>query len=422
MSMNKLFFARCFFITSLGMTLSIAAFSQNMNNPYSVYGIGDIDSKSYNRTSGMAGTGLAIKSGSFLIDNNPAAITGLPRSFYMAHASATGRASSFSGESIHASNSSNKDFWIKRFALAVKINNWWASSVGFGQFSNVNYKLSGTQFLQGASTTYKTSYEGDGGLNDYYWTNAASLGKHFSVGIKSSVIAGAISQSETLSDASLQTVITTRQQDYIGDLRFQGGLLYETALSKKWDLSIGGRYAPKTKFSSQRTLTITENDESILEDEFIKSDRFYLPGTYAVGIALKKSKATTFAADYTYEDWSGLQIKESGWQMVSSYRISAGAEFAKLGNRWGLITERHFFQVGAFYTRSGLQVRNTPLQEYGFTAGMGGALGNNLLYSLSLEAGTRGTTASKLIKENYLGLTLNLSYRDLLFSKGRKYD
>lgn len=420
--MNRLYPARYSFVTTLVVMLSLAAFSQNMNNPYSVYGIGDIDNKTYNRTSGMAGTGLAIKSGYFLIDNNPAAITGLPRSFYMAHVSATGRTSAFSGDPIDASNSRNKDFWIKRFALAVKINSWWASSIGFGQFSNINYKFSGSQFLEGASTTYKTSYEGDGGLNDYYWTNAVSLGRHLSLGVKSSVIAGAINQSETLSDASLQTTITTHQQDYIGDLRFQGGILYETALNKKWDFSVGARYAPKTKFSSQRDLTITENGESIIEDKFIKSDRFYLPETYAAGIALKKNRKMTLAADYTYEDWSKLQIKGSGWQLAGSHRISAGAEFSKMGNQWGVMTERRFFQVGAFYTNSNLQVRGTSIQEYGFTAGMGGALNSNLLYSFSLEAGTRGTTVNKLIRENYLGITLNLSYRDLLLSKGRKYD
>lgn len=400
----------------------VGAFSQNMNNPYSVYGIGDIDNKVYNRTSGMASTGLAIKSGAFLIDNNPAALTGLTRSFYLAHASVTGKASTYAGDPIDATNSNNRDMWIKRFALAVKINGWWASSAGFSQFSNVNYKFSGSQFLEGGTATYKTDYEGDGGLNDYYWSNAVALGKHFSLGIKSSVIAGAINQSETLSDAALQSVITTRQQDYIGDLRFQGGVLYETALSKKWGFSIGGRYAPRTRFSAERTLTVTENGQAVVEDQYVKSDRFYLPATYAAGIALRKNKAITFAADYTYEDWSSLRVKETGWQLVSSHRISAGVEFSKLSNQWGLLVERRFFQLGGYYNSSYLQVRNTPIREYGFTAGMGGVLGANLLYSLSLEAGIKGTTAARLIRETYVGLTINLSYRDFLFSKGRKYD
>ena len=312
--------------------------------------------------------------------------------------------------------------WIKRFALATKINKFWASSVGMGQFSNVNYKLTGDQSIEGSNSQYKTSFEGDGGLNEYYWTNAVSLGKHFSFGIKSSMIAGAINQSEILSDEILQSTITTKQQDYIGNLRFQAGAIYETALNKKWDLAIGARFSPKKRFSAERTITISENGSTIYEDDYIKPDRFYLPHSFAGGIALKHNKRTTLAADYAYEDWSSLNIKQQGWQLTNSHRISAGAEFSKLKQRAGQLTEYKFFQLGGFYNRSYLQVRNTPVNEYGFTIGMGGVLSNSLLYSLSLEAGVKGTTQQKLIRERYIGITLNITYSDFLFSKGRKYD
>ncbi len=407
-------------ITGLNILPLILA-AQNMNNPYSVYGIGDIDNKSYNRTMGMGGTGLAIKSSAYLIDNNPASITGLPRSFFLFNVAVTGKSSTFSGDPIDATNNQNKDMWVKRIALAVKVNKFWASSIGFNQFSNVNYKFTGSQFVEGSSTTYKTAYEGDGGLNDYYWNNAVSLGKHFSLGIKSSVIAGAINQTETLSDAALQAVISTAQQDYIGDLRFQGGALYETALNKRWDLSLGARYAPKTKFSSQRTISVSENDVSVIEDEYLKTDRFYLPQTIAGGIALKHNKRTSFAADYTYEDWSAVTIKEKGWQLVSSSRISAGVEFSRLVPQMKQLLEKRFFQLGGYYTNSYLQVRSKPITEFGITAGMGGVLGSGL-YTLALEGGSRGTTQQKLIRENYVQATFTFTYRDLLRSKGRRYD
>src|SRR5438552_15787159 len=92
---------------------SLNGFSQNMNSPYSIYGIGDIDNRMYNKTNGMGGTGLATKSGEFFINNNPAAISGLPRSFYVLQAAATGKALQYSGSGIDATNSNNKDLWIK---------------------------------------------------------------------------------------------------------------------------------------------------------------------------------------------------------------------------------------------------------------------------------------------------------------------
>src|SRR5690242_6372792 len=163
-------------------------FSQNMTSPYSVYGIGDIDFRSYNRTSGMANTGLALKSSFYIIDNNPASITGLPRSFYTLTASAVGKSVTYKGDPINFTNTQNKDFWIKRFGITVKLNNFWGSSAGMKQFSNINYKFSGDKSVEGSSEKFIATYEGDGGLNEYYWTNAFSIGKHFSFGLQSSII------------------------------------------------------------------------------------------------------------------------------------------------------------------------------------------------------------------------------------------
>ncbi|HEV8283958.1 MAG TPA: hypothetical protein VGQ09_06595 [Chitinophagaceae bacterium] len=402
--------------------VSIKSFSQNMNSPYSIYGIGDIDNRIYNRTSGMGGTGLATQSSSYFINNNPAAISGLPRSFYLLSVSATGKTLQYYGDAINETNRKNKDLWLKGLTLAVKINKFWASSIGFKQFSNVNYKFSGNKNVLGSNEIYYAIYEGNGGLNDYYWTNAFSVGKHFSFGIKSSIIAGSINQTETIVNDAATSSIETKQQDYFGSPKFEFGAIYSVALNKKWDFSLGGKFIEKTRLGSERTLTVTENGAAILNDNFIKNDRFYLPRTYGMGITLTHNKKTSFAADYTYENWSPLNIKGDGWSLINSNRISAGIEIAKHIDVLGQKVEKNYFQFGGFISNSYLRVNNMPVNEFGITAGMGGRLNSNLLYTLSLEGGKRGTTKADLIKENFLQLTLSLTYRDFLFSKGRKYD
>lgn len=405
-----------------GIIMSMNSFSQNMNSPYSIYGIGDIDTRVYNRTSGMGGAGLALRSSYFMIDNNPAAISGLTRSFYIVDGAVTGKSVVYKGDPIDATNSSNKDFWIKRLSLGIKLNNYWASSVGFGQYSNVNYKLYGTKTVEGSTANYPASWEGDGGLNEYYWTNAVSLGKHWSLGVKSSIIAGAINQTETVADENVGSAIATKVQDYYGKPRFQFGTIYTAPITKKLEFSIGGKYIPKTKMISERYLTVTQDNTTILENEALTYNKFNLPETYGVGLAIKHNQKTTFAADYVYEDWSSLKIKEQGWQMISNNRLSAGVEFSRQARVKNMLMEKRFFQLGGFYNSSSLQVRNQPIKEFGITAGMGGIIGNGLLYTLALEAGKRGTTRQKLIKENYVQLTFSFSYRDFLASKGRKYD
>lgn len=400
----------------------LLVFSQNMNNPYSIYGIGDIDNRMYNRTSGMAGTGMATKASTDLVDNNPAAISGLPRSFFLLHASGVGKTVQYSGEGIDQTNNNNKDFWIKGITLAVKVNKFWASSIGFKQFTNVNYLFNGIKNVLGDNETYSAEYSGDGGLNDYYWTNAVSLGKHFSVGIKSSIIAGGINQTETIVNAASTNTIQTTQRDYFGDPRFEYGAIYASSINKNWDLSLGGKFINKTRLSSERTLTVMQNATVILNDEFIKNDRFILPQTYSMGISLLHDKKTRFAADYTFENWSPLNIRGDGWSLTNSNKVSAGVEISKHAQQWGQLVEKSYLQFGAFISNSYLQVNNTPVNEFGITAGMGGSISSNLLYAISLEGGKRGTTTGGLIRENFFQFTVSLTYRDFLLSKGRKYD
>jgi hypothetical protein len=401
----------------------VPAVAQNMNSPYSIYGVGDIDFKPYNRTNGMGGTGLALNSSYYLIDNNPAGLAGLYRSYFTVDAAFTGKTVKYSGSPIDATNSDNKDFWIKRLSLAVKINKVWASGIGFGQFSNVNYVLSGSKPVNGSTGSYSAYYEGDGGLNEYYWTNAFQLGKRLSLGVKSSFLSGSINQTETVNDASLTSPVSTKIQDYMSKARFQFGGIYTQPLSKQWDLSIGGKYIPRVDLRADRSITVEDGSTTIVDDDFIKTSRFSLPNTYGGGIALKKKNRITYALDYTYEDWSSLKIKQNGWQLVNSNRMSGGVEFSRQATTWNKQTiEKGFFQLGGFFNNSYLQVRNEPIREFGITAGMGGFLSNNLFYTISLEAGQRGTKAQNLIKENYIQATFTFAYRDFLQSKGRKYD
>lgn len=412
-------------IVSLALLLYLPfsrAMAQNMNDPYSMYGIGTIDSRPYNRTSGMGGTGQALSSSFYLVDNNPASLAGLTRSFYVIDAAGTGKLVSYAGNPITAANSNSRDFWIKRLSLAVKINNWWASGIGIRQFSNINYQFTGTKTEEGSGTGYAAVYQGDGGLNEYYWTHAAALGKHLSFGLKTSILAGAINQTETIADDGLQASIVTRQQDYMGQLHVKAGLIYTGRLSKKADWSFGASYAPRTRMLSERTLTVTENSTTIVSSSFLENNFFTLPDRVALGLSARFNNRSLFALDYSFDNWSALHLTQRSAVLVNSNRISAGADFSQIKKIGNLIGEKRHFQVGAFYGNSYLRISNMPIREYGFTTGMGGVLNAALMYNLALETGIRGTVQNNLIRENYIQLTIGLTFRDFLYSKGRKYD
>ncbi|HWJ26671.1 MAG TPA: hypothetical protein VNS32_09010 [Flavisolibacter sp.] len=409
------------YIIFLMLLMANHASAQSMSSPYSIYGIGDIEHRYYNMNAGMGYTGLALKTSLFGWGTNPASASGMEKSFFTLDANAAARTVTYHGNSITADNSNNNDFTIEKLSMTTKPTSFWATGIGFRQFSNVNYAFQDTKSIEGSASNYLINYSGDGGLNEYFWNNAFNIGKHLSVGVNTSFIAGPINQTETLTDVSGTTLQSTRR-DYYANGRLEYGLIYSGNLSKNWTASIGGRFSDKTKMNYDRTLTITQNTTTTLENEFLKYSDFNLPRSYGAGIALTSKKGTTLAADYSFANWSALNLSGSGYQLVNSNRISAGAEFGSFGNNWNKSVIRKAFQFGAFWDNSYLMVNNHQISEYGLTAGLIRSLSNSLLVGISLEGGVRGTTQANLIRENYGQLTFTLSYRDFVYSKGHKYN
>jgi hypothetical protein len=405
----------------IGLLLSACAIAQDMNNPYSAYGIGEIDMQRYNMNSGSGYAGIGLKSNYFSPGNNPASAAGLPRSLLIFDAGTTGKIVGYHGDPINSSNSAGKDFTIKHISLSEKITGFWASSVGFRQFSSVNYEFSDWRSIEGSSNKYLAYYTGNGGLNEYFLNNAFNIGKHLSAGITTSFIAGPITQTESFSDASGLYIESTRR-DYYGNYRLETGLLYNTDPGKKNVFSAGVTYTPQSRMNFERALTVSDNSTTFIDEDFIKYNGFKLPATYGAGVGFSNSKGNSFALDYSYYNWTALGYKGTKWKLKDAFRIGAGAEFARLPKSNDKSVQPRSFQVGAYYNSSYLELNGQSIDEYAITAGIKRSLKNRLLIGVSLAAGTRGTTKSGLIKENFAQLSVNLSLRDYIYSKVRKFN
>jgi hypothetical protein len=410
-------------IAVLFIILTVGAHAQNMNSPYSVYGVGDIQNTFSDRSSGMAYTSMALTSmPGFLYNKNPASLIGLERSLAQVDLSLVGKTVTYTGDPIGSTNNNSRDMTIKRFSLSSKLSGHWASSVGFIPFSYVNYSFTQNKTVEGSDGTYAAQYDGNGGLSNIYWNNAVSIGKNVAVGLRSSFLFGSINQTETMSGATLAVPVISEVKDYYNNFRFELGTLYNGKLSKNWRLSLGGKVTTKTDLRSEQTLDVTEGSTIVEKDKLLGTSTFTLPWAYDAGIALTNKGRQTFTVDYSYAQWDGLNKGGSNWRMINSQRISAGVQFSNQVQRFGLVAEKSYFQMGVFSGQSYLQVRNQPINEFGVTAGYGRYLSRGLTCGFALEAGRRGTTSNGLIRENYVQATVSFSYREILYSKGRKYD
>lgn len=405
----------------MALFFSIITYSQNVSSPYSIIGIGDIETSYFNRTSGMANTGIAYRNNRYVILNNPASLSDIQSQLFLVELSSRGKFVNYTGTGI-SSNTNGKDFSVERLSLGLRISKWWGSSVGLMPFSTSNYSFSGNTSLQGTSSTIPVQYDGSGGINRYYFANGFRITKNLSVGINTSFLGGSLTQQDTLQSADLTTGIFTTRNIYIRNWYFDYGIQYHIPVTKKWDVNIGATYANRTDLRAQNTALVKDERGDTLSNKVLSNNFFTLPNSTGVGIAIIKNKTLSFLADYRFQNWSSLNINGINYSLVNSSRYSAGIEYSKLKQYLGLSYELFDLQAGAFYDKSYLKIGNEQLIDKGFTLGAGlNSKRSTLSYHLSVEFGVRGSQATP-IKENYASFTFGLSYKDFWNTKGRKYD
>lgn len=414
--------AYIFFTGCLVCLVSVVA-AQNNSSPYSVLGIGDIEESFFNRTTGMANTGVAYRSRYYLIQNNPASYSELQDQFFLVEASVRGKAVAYSGALLSTgSNNQSRDFGIERFSMGIKAARWWGTSFGIMPFSTSNYAFTGRKSIQGTNVFAAAAYEGTGGINKVYWDNGVKIGKHFSLGISASYLFGSLNQKETLAGTEATEPIITTSNVFLRNFHFTGGVQFFTPLTSRWDVAVGGTWSAKTDLYAQHTTEVATSTATI-KNEVTKNDFFTLPRTMAAGLALTKSKKMTIVADYRHQDWSMLQYRGTGYSLRNSNRASAGVEFSDFKQAWPVTIEKTFYQAGVFYGNSYLSLNNEQLKDMGFTIGVGfSSRRSTLSYLLNMELGMRGTEANGLLRERYGKLTFTLSYKDFWYTKGVRYN
>ena len=177
---------------------------------------------------------------------------------------------------------------------------------------------------------------------------------------------------------------------------------------------------------------MTDNTTQILSSEVVKDDYFKLPNSMGFGLALSHDKPGadkdtkyTWSADYKHQDWAATHYSGAGFSLQNSDRASIGFE---AGNRIRLYNgsyyEKSYIQAGAYYGTSYLNINGEQINEMGVTFGYGFTAKRNpsLAGHLVLEIGQRGTEKNGLVKERFVNLGFTISYRDLWFTKGRKYN
>ncbi len=402
---------------------------QGTASPYSYYGFGDQHFKGSNEIKSMGS--LAVYSDSLHINTlNPASYAKLQTVTFSLGAS-------YKGTQLKNTSTSEKttcgsfDYLALAFP-AGKFN----VALGIMPYSFVGYNI------QNINTTseYKESRQfiGEGGLNRTFLGLSYKLNKNLSFGLNGAYIFGDTETSLTkfILDNNDGVIFDRgsriRNVNNYSGLTVTAGLNYEQPLSKKLKLYTSATFSPEMKLKNDQTKTLAtvEVDSRIGLREINatttqnSNEEMLLPMNFSVGAGIGNHLQWFAGAEYTTAQTSKYNsfYKYENASYNDYMKIGLGGFYTPKYNSFTSYFERMTYRAGFNYENTGLVLKNQEIKGINANVGLGFPVGRfNSNINFGVEYGQKGNTNMGLIKENYVGFNIGLSFNDIWF-KRRKFD
>lgn len=416
---------------------------QGTASPYSFYGIGSLKFKGTVENRSMGGLSIYMDS-IHLNLRNPAS-------------NATENLGSipFNGESrpvkyTVAGSQSSLD--LKSATSSDKVTStsfdYLALSIPMGKFgmgfsllpqTSVGYKLENID----SEGDLVNRFRGEGGLNKVNLSLGYYLGKGLSIGVDANYNFGNIQNSVIeynydVNGVRLQYQSRENNRSDLSGVNLNFGLAYKTNFNK-FELVSAVTFKPESNLtsnnertissilinSSTETETVLNSFNSDLEAQGLEKTELTLPAKLSFGVGIGLPRKWFVGAEYTTENtsqffnplYSSLTTKYE-----NASNISLGGFFIPQYNSFNNYLKRITYRAGLHYEKTGLNINNESINEFGMSFGLGLPVGNMFSNAnLGFEIGKRGTTNNNLIQENFVNFHLSLSLNDRWFQK-RKYD
>jgi hypothetical protein len=389
---------------------SFTGAAQNTTSPYSILGIGDIDTREYGRYS--SGASIARRDEYSYNFSNPASLTALSYKTMNMGFDLGGRLSSFKYPGADTATGYTKDMVIKRVSLAFRFTEKSAFAFGLKPYSSVNYQYAKENSVASGSA-YNTYVEGTGGLNQVYGSFGHSVTKNLSVGITASWLFGSL-QKGTAYNSQLADFNLLRSEiiNYAGG-SLQAGLQYEINNNRKWIHRFGLTAVYNGALKGQSATTFTDATAEISYD-VSEAVPFKMPVSVAAGYSAFINNSLHLSADASFYRWPYQKVNYKNSYTGNASRYAASIEYApvkKTGN--AKRTEKFFLSAGLSYETQYIKIDNKPLHDIVFSAGGGYNISRNLTANVSLGTGRKGELKYNQIRENYTQFNVGFTLKNI---------
>jgi hypothetical protein len=406
-------------ILALCLLATGTAGAQNVSSPYSLLGIGDIETKTFSRYS-ATGAALARRSAFAYNHANPASLTALPYKTIHFDIATRGRISRFKELNVDTFSMPSMDFVMKRITLAFKPTQRTAFAFGLQPYSSVNYLQFQQQAVLDGNNSYTRLIDGSGGLNQVYFSMGRQYGQRFSAGLTASWLFGSLSEETQYIGNTFNLYLLKKQNTFYYGAGLQGGLQYHSLPNKKWQHQVGLTAAAHTRLNGTLEVTYSEGEGNPVITKTVEEDqRFQMPASIGLGYTAVYNNKFTLSAEGQYYNWPYQKVNYTNSYTGSAWRMAAGIEYSKQQKQGNTQTEKYHLGVGFSAESSYLRIKGKQLLDWGFTFGGGMNISRHLSAYSSIELGNRGQRSQGQITESYTQFVVGLALKDLWFGTKR---
>ena len=366
-NINKLYI--CIWVVSSLFSVGILPAQQHLSQPYSRYGLGEMQSRSSASLRGMGTTGYAFGEAATVNSLNPASY----RSFDSL-SSIIDASFSFRSHTLRESGSrqSGSTAFMEYLYLGLPVTSHWSTAFGIQPYSIVNYSYGKKDLL------CERHDEGHGGTYEAFWGNSLDLAPFVSVGIQASYLFGTSFRQHELLFGDNSYLNTRSEDNYrINGLLLTAGLQVDVPVGNN-RLGVGMVFTPsvpslmRVEHQMLRLTFQSSSSENVLDtlawtstEKNVVREQLANPTVIGGGLSFS-GKQFWIGCDVTWSQWSILSTSEP---LGDSYRFSVGGRTipaAQSSRYW----KRIMGMYGVFYEKNYVQQQEESLLRYGIDFGL----------------------------------------------------
>ncbi len=417
------------FIVGL-MLLTFGLNAQDINSPFSAYGIGQLYGENISsQLQAMGGISFGVTGKNILNMANPASYGVFDSTTYIFQTGIIGNVSTLQNTNLKQNTNYAA---LSNISMGFQVLKWWHVALGVTPFSKVGYDTQVPVTVPSYGTVFNERY-GKGGTTRLFFGNAFNVTKNFRVGVNINYLFGNVRGYSIVYSPDSLFVFGTKQERYVklNDFLFDWGIQYDIHLPNNRKLTLGAIYRNAVHVNAERstiTYSLTGGYNGLVDkirDTIVNTPsekgNIFIPGTYGIGFSYSYGNRWLVGMEGEWQHWSKFRNFGVPDSLENAWRISAGGAYTPKHTNISPLRKRMTYRIGGRFNRTYVRLFGYPVNEYAISAGFTFPFKrtqNNI--TLSMEVGSRGALKDKLIKKTFFNFSLGINIVEHWFYK-RKY-